>query len=105
VCVPKTRSGPGIRAEQRKRRRPTVALLTAVGTARQEPRKLACCSYPSRVVRARWRVSAAQRRIRVSGTHTDFDQLLERLREGQRVRITIAPPDGDVLEDVQALPA
>jgi hypothetical protein len=27
VCVPKTRSGPGIRAEQRKRRRPTVALL------------------------------------------------------------------------------
>ena len=35
----------------------------------------------------------------------DFDQLLDRLREGQRVRITIAPPDGDVIEDVQALPA
>jgi len=27
LCVPKTRSGPGIRAEQRKRRGPTVALL------------------------------------------------------------------------------
>jgi hypothetical protein len=35
----------------------------------------------------------------------DFDQLLDRLREGQRVRITIAPPDGDVIEDVRALPA
>jgi hypothetical protein len=33
----------------------------------------------------------------------DFDQLLDRLREGQRVRITIAPPDGDVIEEVQAL--
>jgi hypothetical protein len=35
----------------------------------------------------------------------DFDQLLDRLREGQRVWITIAPPDGDVIEDVRALPA
>jgi hypothetical protein len=35
----------------------------------------------------------------------DFDQLLDRLREGQRVRITIAPPDGDVIEEVLALPA
>lgn len=32
----------------------------------------------------------------------DFDELLGRLREGERVRIAVAPPDGDVIEDVQA---
>jgi hypothetical protein len=34
-------------------------------------------------------------------TRPNFDALLARLREGQRVRITTAPPDGDVIEDVQ----
>ena len=37
-------------------------------------------------------------------TRPDFDELLGRLREGQRVRIAVAPPDGDVIEDVQACP-
>jgi hypothetical protein len=27
-------------------------------------------------------------------TRPDFDELLGRLREGQRVRITVAPPEG-----------
>ena len=30
----------------------------------------------------------------------NFDDLLGRLREGRRVRITTSPPDGDVIEDV-----
>lgn len=34
----------------------------------------------------------------------DFDQLLARLREGHKVRITTAPPDSDVIEDVQPCP-
>lgn len=33
----------------------------------------------------------------------DFDELLGRLREGQKVRVTIAPPDGDVIEGVTDL--
>ena len=35
----------------------------------------------------------------------DFDELLGRLREGQRVRITTVPPDSDVIADMQVLPA
>ena len=34
----------------------------------------------------------------------DFGELLGRLREGRRVRIALTPPDGDVIEDVQACP-
>jgi hypothetical protein len=34
----------------------------------------------------------------------DFDELLGQLSEGRRVRITTAPPDSDVIEDVEALP-
>lgn len=34
----------------------------------------------------------------------DFAELLSRLREAQTVRIAVAPPDGDVIEDVQASP-
>jgi hypothetical protein len=30
----------------------------------------------------------------------DFDELLDRLREGRRVRVAFTPPDGDVIEDV-----
>lgn len=40
----------------------------------------------------------------LSRKRPDFDELLGRLREGQRVRITTAQPDGDVIEDVQACP-
>ena len=31
----------------------------------------------------------------------DFQELLSRLREGARVRVAFAPPDGDVIEDVR----
>lgn len=31
----------------------------------------------------------------------DFEDILTRLREGERVRITTAPPDGDVIESVE----
>lgn len=37
-------------------------------------------------------------------TQPAFDELLGRLREGQRVWVAVAPPDGDVIEDVQAFP-
>ena len=37
-------------------------------------------------------------------TRPDFDELLGKLREGQRVRIAVAPPDGDVIEDVRTCP-
>lgn len=37
-------------------------------------------------------------------TRPNFDELLGLLREGQRVRIAVAPPDGDVIEDVHACP-
>jgi hypothetical protein len=35
----------------------------------------------------------------------NFDELLGRLHEGQRVRIATTPPDGEVIEDVEALSA
>jgi hypothetical protein len=38
---------------------------------------------------------------RLERARPDFDQVLGRLREGQRVRITTDPPDGDVIADMQ----
>jgi len=33
----------------------------------------------------------------------DFEDVLTRLREGERVRIATAPPDGDVIGEVEAV--
>jgi len=33
----------------------------------------------------------------------DFEELLGRLRTGERVRITVEPPDGEAIEDVSSL--
>jgi hypothetical protein len=41
---------------------------------------------------------------RLDRARPDFDELLGRLQEGRRVRVTTAPPDGEVIEDVQLLP-
>jgi hypothetical protein len=37
-------------------------------------------------------------------TRPDFDELFGQLREGRSVRITTAPPDSDVIEDMEVLP-
>lgn len=37
----------------------------------------------------------------LSRERPDFDELLDRLQEGRRVRVVFPPPDGDVIEDVQ----
>jgi hypothetical protein len=41
---------------------------------------------------------------RLEKTRPDFDRLVGRLREGERVRIAVAPPDGSAIEDVQSRP-
>ena len=41
---------------------------------------------------------------RLEKTRPDFDKLVGRLREGARVRIAVAPPDGSAIEDVQTSP-
>ena len=38
---------------------------------------------------------------RLPRARPDFDDLLERLREGATVRVVFTPPDGDVIDDVQ----
>lgn len=34
----------------------------------------------------------------------DFDELVAHLREGQRVRVALAPPDSDVIEELWSVP-
>jgi hypothetical protein len=38
---------------------------------------------------------------RLEKTRPDFDELIGRLREGERVRIALAPPDGSAIRDVK----
>ena len=40
---------------------------------------------------------------RLERARGDFGDLLGQLREGRRVRITTAPPDSDVIEDIEVL--
>ena len=39
---------------------------------------------------------------RLPRARPDFDELLGRLREGETVQVAFTPPDGDVIDDVQA---
>ena len=41
---------------------------------------------------------------RLEKTQPDFDKLVGRLREGERVRIAVVPPDGSAIKDVQTRP-
>lgn len=41
---------------------------------------------------------------RLEKTQPDFDKLVGRLREGERVRIAVVPPDGSAIQDVQTRP-
>jgi len=41
---------------------------------------------------------------RLERARPDFDELFGQLREGRRVRIKTAPPDSDVIEDMEVLP-
>jgi hypothetical protein len=40
---------------------------------------------------------------RLERARPDFDELLGRLREGRRVRITTVAPDSDVIEEMEVL--